>query len=144
MEKCLPTKLLHSIELATGAGMGHHRISRGFIETSQIVKGRAPSMRSRRYQNSVSPKRGTGYCGQMTLRSPSGEIVTVEVPGRTKWSGKVEPRYGELPCRQDRKFQRLLSAGYTVVSDKRSPEGEEPEAGEEEKKFTSSVVGATQ
>ncbi|HXH26624.1 MAG TPA: hypothetical protein VNG90_01895, partial [Candidatus Acidoferrum sp.] len=49
-----------------------------------------------------------------------------------------------LSKRQDRKFRRLLSAGYTVVSDRRSPEGDEPKAGEEEKKLTSIVIGTTQ
>lgn len=123
---------------------------------------------------------GRGYSGKVTLRSPSGESVTITVPGRSRHR-KIDnaarrrrssrARFGPAPeptepqkgvyitprgyghafsqeeaVRQDKKFRRLLSAGWKVVACDGKPVGseeQEEDVGEEKKKNTSVVVGTT-
>lgn len=85
-----------------------------------------------------------GYHGQVRLRSPEGtQFVTIQVPHRQVVEANQRPGYyvpetrGQIR-RQDKRFRRLLSEGWTVVK----PD-EEGTAGEEEKKNTSLVIGST-
>jgi len=92
-----------------------------------------------------------GYRGKVTLRSPSGESVTIRVPGRRKsnyggGSVELDSWYAHLEQdgRRDRMLRRLLSAGWKVVSQDGQPvRQEDGEVGEEEKKDTNLVIGTT-
>lgn len=82
------------------------------------------------------------YGGEVRLRSPDGrQVVKIQVPGRRSiaWEESRGDKEGRGQTRrQDKRFRRLLSQGWTVVQ----PE-EEGTVGEEEKKNTSVVVGTT-
>jgi len=95
---------------------------------------------------------GRGYSGNITLRSPSGERITIPVPGRYKRGDGVLPNYvrplsygwdNESSAvkqgqRKDRRFIRLLSAGWKVIAEN----GQAVPEAEEEKKNTSEVDGS--
>ena len=84
-----------------------------------------------------------GYQGEVTLRSPSGEYVTIKnFPGR--WRDYRNKLSTNLNSRKGRKFHKLLSAGWKVVACNGQTVGVDNNAGEEEKKDTSLVVGTTQ
>lgn len=91
---------------------------------------------------------GRGYREKVTLRSPSGESVTITVPGRRRrFDGTVavDLWYHESAKRQDRRFKRLLSAGWKVVSQNGVPVADEDsDVGDEQKKHTDIVDGSTQ
>lgn len=88
---------------------------------------------------------GRGLSGQVILKSPSGdEVIKIQVPGRRRNQGKVQVDEGWYESsrakrrRQDKRFQRLLSQGWTIAT----PEGA-AKIGEEQKKNTSLVIGTT-
>ena len=91
---------------------------------------------------------GEGYQGQVRLQSPNGtEFVTIQVPGRASVAYYAqypnrETGWGQVrgqARRQDMRFRRLLSEGWSVV-----PEPPAGSRGEEEKKRMSLVDGSTQ
>lgn len=104
-----------------------------------------------------------GYRGKVILRSPSGEHTELHLFGRhmkyglrsassrPKGQSRVAPNVwgdgnpGRSAERANRRFYRLLSAGWKVVKQYDfEPDADDSEAGEEEKKDASLVVGTTQ
>lgn len=88
---------------------------------------------------------GGGLSGQVSLKSPSGdEVIQIQVPGRFRLGKvQVDEGWGDEKSRakrrrQDKRFQRLLSEGWTIAT----PE-EAAAIGEEQKKNTSLVIGTT-
>ena len=84
-----------------------------------------------------------GYSGQVTLRSPSGESVTIKPPGRFKNSRGQVVEQSYDPRHVGRRLRQLFSAGWKVVACNGQPVSK-PEVGEEEKKNIDLVVGTTQ
>src|SRR4030042_3237127 len=90
-----------------------------------------------------------GYRGNVTLLSPSGESVTIKVPGREKCGSSVSLytfwySNNKVAEREDFVFRRHLSAGWKVVAQDGPPiHQEDGEVGEEEKKDTNLVIGTT-
>jgi len=83
-----------------------------------------------------------GYSGKVTLRSPSGESVTIKPPGRFKNSRGQVVEQSYDPRHVGRRLRQLFSSGWKVVACNGQPVSP-PKAGEEEKKNTSLVVGTT-
>lgn len=89
-----------------------------------------------------------GYKGQVKMISPTGEVITILVPGRSRyWAWdkiSLVRRAGQSPeqaGREDKQFRRLLSKGWKVV---KSEQEDSTAVGEEEKKDTDQVDGSTQ
>lgn len=94
------------------------------------------SRRRRRRRYIPSP----GYVGQVYLRSPDGaEVIQAQVPGQKRSERYLFEDERGRRRRQDKRFRRLLSQGWQVITAE-----EAAQAGEEQKKKnTSVVIGST-